>query len=48
MVSVSDDGVNYGDEARVKKGEVLGLLSLDVNRIKLRALATTAYRVKVI
>ena len=47
-VSISDDGVNYGDETRLKKNEVLGLTNLDINKMKLRAIATTAYRVKVV
>lgn len=47
-VCISDDSVNYGDESIVKKGEVLGLTSLDIAKIKLRAVAKTAYRVKVV
>ena len=47
-VQISDDSINYGDESIVKKGEVLGLTGLDIAKIKLRAVAKTAYRVKVI
>lgn len=49
QVDVSSDGILYGDKATLKKGEILDLIGLSVNKIRITHTGTdSAYRINVI
>jgi len=47
-VAISDDGTNFGDEATMKAGEIMSLIHLDIDKIRITRVADSAYRVLVI
>ena len=47
-VSISDDGIIYGGSHTIKAGEVLELLKLDIDRIRLTWVANCGYRCLVV
>jgi len=47
-VSLSNDGAAFGDEITVKSGELFGMTSISIDKIRITHVADSAYRVRAI
>lgn len=45
QVDFSNDGISFGDKFTMKKREVVDLLRLDINKIRITHVADSAYRI---
>ncbi len=45
QIDFSQDGVTFGDKFTVKKGEVVDLLRLNINKIRVTHVSDSAYRI---